>query len=245
MQTTLLKDMKGAMPDNTRLQLQQAAMSKSISAKSTTPDSITDYSLSLRTADHPLRSELEDYIARRYARRHQAAIEHYLPHLLTLENRQRTSAVLGLKSAHNQALFLEAYLDKPIEQVISQQLCTPVDRKRVVEIGNLAASQRTASTLLFTLLSALLDQAGYRWIVFTATPCVQALVAGMGFSLHTIGEAKAERVNAADNWGSYYETRPQVMVGCIDETMRKALSPTMQGWLAAHEQAINTIAGRI
>ena len=245
MQTTLLKDSNGAMPDNTSLQLPQAAMSKSISAKSTTADSTTDYSLSLCPEDHPLRSELEDYIARRYARRHQAAIEHYLPYLLALENGQRIDAALGLNSALKQALFLEAYLDKPIEQVISQQLCTPVDRARVVEIGNLAASQRTASTLLFTLLSALLDQAGYRWIVFTATPCVQALVAGMGFSLHTIGEAKAERVNAADNWGSCYGTRPQVMVGCIDDTMRKALSPTMQGWLAAHVQAIKTIAGRI
>jgi len=148
MQTTLLKDTKGALLDKARLQLPQAARSKPIRSKSTRADSATDYSLSLRTADHPLRSELEDYIARRYARRHQAAIEHYLPHLLALENGQRTDAALGLNSALKQTLFLEAYLDKPIEQVISQQLCTAVDRARVVEIGNLAASQRSASILL-------------------------------------------------------------------------------------------------
>jgi hypothetical protein len=201
--------------------------------------------LSLCATGHPLRSELENYIAGCYARRHQAAIEHYLPHLLALTSGQRTYAALGLNSAHHQALFLEAYLDKPIEQVISQQFCTPVDRKRVVEIGNLAASRRAASIRLFTLLSALLDQAGYRWIVFTATPCVQALVASMGFSLQCIGEARAERIDAGDNWGSYYETRPQVMVGSIDETMRKALSSEMQVCLTAHKQAINAIASRI
>jgi hypothetical protein len=245
MQTMLLRDPEGTLLDKKSLQLPQAITSKSTRAKATTADPTTDYSLSLCAAGHPLRSELEDYIARRYARRHHAAIEHYLPHLLALKNGQRTYAALGLSSAHNQALFLEAYLDKPIEQVISQQFCTPVDRKRVVEIGNLAASQRAASTLLFTLLSALLDQAGYRWIVFTATPCVQALVASMGFSLQCIGEARAERIDAGDNWGSYYETRPQVMVGCIDEAMRKALSPEMQVCLTAHKQAINAIASRI
>jgi hypothetical protein len=240
MLTTLLKDTKGALQGNTRLQLPHV-----ITYKSTRAVSATGYSLNLSTSDHPLRSELEDYIARRYARRHQAAIEHYLAHLLALKKGLRIYAALGLNSAHHQDLFLEVYLDKPVEQVISQQLCTPVDRAGIIEIGNLAASQRSASTLLFTLLSALLDQAGYRWIVFTATPYVQALVAGMGFSLHAIGEAKPERINTADNWGSYYETRPQVMVGCIDETMRKAFSPTMQGWLTTHKQAINRIASRI
>ncbi len=235
MQTTLLSDQKGTLPDKKALYLPQ-----SLTAKIT-----GDYSLSLCVTGHPLRAELKDYIARRYARRHQAAIEHFLPNLLALKNGQRIQAALGLSSARNQTLFLESYLDKPIDQAISQQLCTPVDRTKVVEIGNLAASQRAASTLLFTLLSALLDQAGYRWIVFTATPCVQALVTGMGFSLQSIGEAKAERISAGDNWGSYYETRPQVMVGCIDETMRKALSPAMQAELTAHKQAVSAIASRV
>jgi len=245
MQTTLLRDTKGTLLDKTRLRLPQVTTSESTKAKSTTADATKGYSLSLCATGHPLRSELEGYIARCYARRHQAAIEHYLLHLLVLKNGQQTYAALGLNSAHHQTLFLEAYLDKPVEQVISQQFGTPVDRARVVEIGNLAATQRAASTLLFTLLSALLDQAGYRWIVFTATPCVQALVASMGFSLQAIGEAKAERIDAADNWGSYYEARPQVMLGCIDEAMRKALSPVMQEWLAAHKQSINAIARRI
>lgn len=245
MQITRLRETKGALQDNTTLQVRQALTSQAARATLTTAGSITDYYLSLCKSGHPQRPELEDYITRRYARRHQAAIDHYLPHLLALKNGQRTDAAVGLNSALKQAFFLEAYLDKPVEQVISQQLYTPVDRAGIIEIGNLAASQRSASTLLFTLLSALLDQAGYRWIVFTATPYVQALVAGMGFSLHAIGEAKAERISAADNWGSYYESRPQVMVGCIDEAMRKAFSPTMQGWLTAHKQAINRIASRI
>jgi len=155
MQTTLLSDQKGTLPDKKALHLPQ-----SLTAKIT-----ADYSLSLCVTGHPLRAELKDYIARRYARRHQAAIEHFLPNLLALKNGQRIHAALGLSSARNQTLFLESYLDKPIEQAISQQLCTPVDRTKVVEIGNLAASQRAASTLLFAWqlrwISNIYDGLGY------------------------------------------------------------------------------------
>ena len=204
-----------------------------------------NYSLGLRTSEHPLRATLENYIAVRYGRRHKAAIEHFMPNLLSIEDGLQTRAALGLSSARKQSLFLECYLDKPIEQAISQQLNTPVDRAKVVEIGNLAASQRAASYLLFTLLSALLDQAGYRWIVFTATPCVQNRVKSMGFSLQTIGDAKADRISASDDWGSYYETKPQVMVGCIDDAMRQALSPAMQVELTRYRQTINDIAATV
>jgi len=202
-------------------------------------------SLGLRTRKHPLRATLENYIAVRYARHHRASIEHFMPNLLVLEEGLQTRAALGLNSARNQALFLECYLDKPVEQAISQQLCTPVDRSKVIEIGNLAASQKAGSHLLFTLLSALLDQAGYRWIVFTATPCVQTMVENMGFSLQAISDAKAECINASENWGSYYETRPQVMVGCIDDAMRKALSPAMRAELTRHSKAISDIAATV
>lgn len=245
MKTTRLRESKGALRNKTKLQLPQALTSQATQTTSGWAGSMNAYCLSLYSACHPLRPGLEDYIAQRYARRHQAAISNYLPHLLALKNGRRTVAALGLNSALKQTLFLEAYLDKPVEQAISQQLCIPVDRARVVEIGNLAATQRTASTLLFTLLSALLDQAGYRWIVFTATPYVQALVISMGFSLQAISEAKAERINAASKWGTYYDAHPQVMVGCIDEAMRQALSPTLREWIKAHRQSINTIASRV
>ncbi|MBQ0720998.1 MAG: thermostable hemolysin [Gammaproteobacteria bacterium] len=237
MQTTQLSGTTSARLNNTAVQLAPTVTTASSSAP--------HYSLSLHSPDHPHRAQIEDYIARRYARRHQASIEHYMPHLLALEDAQRTRAVLGMNSADKQALFLECYLDKPVEQAISQQLNTPVDRAKVVEIGNLAASQRAASHLLFTLLSALLDRAGYRWLVFTATPCVRSLVENMGFTLHTIGEAKAERMSSSSNWGSYYETHPQVMVGCIDDAMRKALSPATKSLLTPYQPAINAIADSV
>ncbi len=74
---------------------------------------------------------------------------------------------------------------------------------------------------------------------------MQVLIVGMGFSLHTSGEAKAERIRAVDNWGSYYTTHPQVMVGCIDEAMGKALPPTLQAWLTVYRKTINAIANDI
>ena len=238
MQTPLLLEPAHFLQTNNTLQSKSADYSPPV-------DASADYSLSLRTGDDPLRPALEHYIATRYERRHKASIEHFMPHLLALDDGQKTGAALGLTSARQQALFLECYLNKPVEQAISQALNTPVDRSKIIEIGNLAASQRAASQLLFTLLSALLDQSAYRWIVFTATPCVQALVENRGFSLHTIGQAKAERLNSHADWGSYYETQPQVMVGCIDDAMRKALSPAMHRELGPYQRVIGAIAAAL
>ena len=164
--------------------------------------------------DEPARAGVEAYIARRYARCHGAHVDAFPPYLLAAERAGGCTAALGLRPAGPAPLFLEQYLDAPIETTVAAGLRQPVERAQVVEIGSLAATSRRGGHLLITLLIEALRGAGFRWLVFTATRPVRALLQELGFPLHALATADPARLGAARaTWGRYYEAEPQVMVG--------------------------------
>lgn len=61
---------------------------------------------------------------------------------------------VGCRGAATQALFLEHYLDEPIEDLIAARVGTSVERADVVEVGNLAARGAGMSRLLIVALMA-------------------------------------------------------------------------------------------
>ncbi|MDD3650888.1 thermostable hemolysin [Immundisolibacter sp.] len=162
----------------------------------------------------PARAAVEAYIARRYARCHGARIDSFLPHLLSAEHDGGCVGALGLRPADTEPLFLEHYLDAPVEAAVAAAMRQPVERAQVVEIGNLATSSRRAGQVLITLLIEALRGAGFRWLVFTATRQVRALVQDLGFALDALAAADPTRLGGASAaWGRYYEAEPQVMAG--------------------------------
>ena len=162
----------------------------------------------------PARAAVETYIARRYARCHGAQIDAFMPKLLVAEHGNRYGAAVGLRPAGAEPLFLEQYLDAPVETALATGLRQPVERAQAVEIGNLAVSNRLAGQMLITLLIEALRGAGFRWLVFTATRPVRALVQGLGFPLDTLATADPDRLGVARAaWGRYYEAEPRVMAG--------------------------------
>ena len=160
------------------------------------------------------RQRLESCIADKFDQQYHAEISHFLPYLLSLSEYEQLDAVVGIQLAGKSELFLERYLDAPVEQAISQVLRSPVDRGQVVEIGNLAAAVPGTASLLFGVLATVLHRAGVRWVVCTATPQVRAMLKNLNFPTHTICDAEAAAMGEqADAWGDYYATRPQVIVG--------------------------------
>lgn len=115
------------------------------------------------------RGEVEDFIREIFARHYGARVTAFAPNLLMLQQRGRIVAATGWRSAQHEPLFLERYLDQPIEQVLSQMAGQPVARKRVVEVGNLAADIPGGSPQVIVALASELDRRGYDWVVFTAT----------------------------------------------------------------------------
>ena len=171
-------------------------------------------SVDLDPANSAGRQKLETCIASKFDQQYHAEISHFLPYLLSLSESDQLDAVVGIALAGKSELFLERYLDAPVEQAISRVLQTPVDRGQVVEIGNLAAAVPGTASLLFGVLATVLHRAGVRWVVCTATPQIRAMLKSLQFPAHTICNAEATAMGEqAGEWGDYYASRPQVIVG--------------------------------
>lgn len=164
----------------------------------------------------PERRRIESYIADNFRARYGANIENFLPELLALQYSGELCGAVGLQRARNNSLFLEQYLKAPVEQEISQGFQRPVDRAKIIEIGNLVATRSGGSYLLFAVLAATLYQLGNHWMIFTATEQVERIIQKMGFVPLVLCEAKPELLRKGQNqWGTYYDTNPKVMAGYL------------------------------
>jgi hypothetical protein len=203
--------------------------------------------IDLYTSDSADRKALEACIATRFENEHSAQIRHFLPYLLSLSQAGELNAVLGLRLARESRLFLERYLDSPVEQAVSQAFRMPIDREKVVEIGNLVATVPGTAFILFTVLAAALHRAGYRWVVCTATPQVRKTLDKMQFSSRTICEADPTRLgDAAAEWGRYYDSRPEVIVGDAADAAKRVASDRRLAPLAQQLSAsIDRVAASI
>lgn len=158
------------------------------------------------------RAQVECYIGTKFADEYGAELYHFLPRLLTMQCRGRLSAAVGVNAAGNGSLFIEQYMDQSIEQILSEDLGRAIARDEVVEIGNLVASHRGASQLLFVVLASALYHAGYRWVVFTATRQVARIFAKLHCATIDLGAADPQRLGSAiERWGNYYHAEPHVL----------------------------------
>lgn len=166
---------------------------------------------------HPARAAFEHFIAARFGRAYGARVTHFLPHLLGVrDGLARWQAAAGYAVASGQPLFLEQYLDGPIEFTIAATLGRPVARASIVEVGNLAAISAGMARVLIPLLARHLHRLGYRWVAFTATRALRNTFQRLGLRpLRLIRADPARLADRGANWGTYYDHDPVVMAGKI------------------------------
>lgn len=175
------------------------------------------HDLVLYQADDPRREELEGFVRDVFAARHGARVCSFLPTLLAMRNEAGTvCSVAGYRCADAHKLFLERYLDEPVERAIASVSNKEVSRSQIVEVGNLAGVNcRSAMRLVLGLPGILLDR-GHHWMVFTATDKLRDLLASYHAPLLDLAPATAARAqNTGDDWGRYYESHPRVMAGYL------------------------------
>lgn len=183
-------------------------------SRASTPDA-------LYAALHPrgsaARAELEGYIHDLFAHGYGAEIKHFLPQLMSLRDGQgELLAALGMRCGNSGPLFLEHYLDAPVEERLAAVagVAAPytVQRDSIVEIGNLASSRSGAARWLFLALAAYLHGRGAQWAIFTVAPFLKNTFIKLGFNLHILAKADKRRLGEeARDWGSYYDAEPEVM----------------------------------
>ncbi len=177
---------------------------------------------SLHGVASPERRELEAYITTRFDEIYQAQITGYMPKLLSMRCNGRYSAVAGLRSAADAPLFVEGYLDQPIEAGLATYSDIPVARRDIIEVGNLVATHRGASQLFFTILVAVAQKAGIRWAVFSATNRVARIIRKMNFVCHLLARSDPARLgNDVSLWGRYYDSEPVVLAVDVEATVAR------------------------
>lgn len=164
------------------------------------------------------RAQAEDFVRDAFSAAYMAQIRHLMPALMTLRHDTgRLLAVLGLRESHQGDFFLEHYLERPVEQVLSEAAACPVDRSQLVEVGNFAVGAAGGGRWLITALTAYLYTAGKTWAVFTCGPELQNAFRRMGIALVDLSLADPAclpRDEIAD-WGSYYAQSPRVMAASV------------------------------
>lgn len=189
------------------------------------------------------RLSLERFIAERYFQVHGANLDEYLPLLLGIHHTEDLVGAVGIRPGMYRPMFLEQYLDLPIEQQVAALANRPVDRCALVEVGNLAIARKGYGPLLIAMMTAVLAEAGYEWMVFTVTEQVERLICRLGFKPYYLESADPDRlVGDKLQWGSYYENHPRVMVGNLKTAMSvMAKNTELFEWVSLQDRHISSL----
>jgi hypothetical protein len=184
------------------------------------------------------RAAVEAFISQRFAERFGSRIEAFMPRLFSVRNQDGDiCGAFGLRSA-NRNLFLEQYLDSPIEKTIAARSGSPVERRTIVEVGHFSGAFPGAVRAMIGLLTEHLHRNGFEWVVFTGTTDLRNAFCRLGLCPIDVQAATIDRLPAEERaaWGTYYDHAPRVLVGNVQEGYR-AMRPASPERCEAGETA--------
>jgi len=178
-----------------------------------------------------MRPQVESTIRRIYADRFLAHVKHFAPVLVSLHDGEgdetRIAAAAGYRLATG-PLFLETYLDRPVEDLLAHDGVRPA-RERIVEVGHLAAALTGAGRRLIPRLAEEFARLEVEWVVGTLTEELRLLFNRMGIAPIALGIADPSRLGAAAaDWGTYYDHRPLVLAGNLAVALRRMARRTAE-----------------
>lgn len=180
-------------------------------------DETASYQFEWVTKNHPDRENLQSFIAKTFFKTYGADVHHFSEILVGCRDHQgQWLAALGFSPINDKKVFLEQYLDLSLEQEIAARIGQPTLRREIVEVGNLAAVHAGAGRSLIITMTHYLNTQGFKWVTFTATHNLLNSFKRLRIKLIQLAEANPLRLaDEGKNWGTYYDTKPQVMFGDI------------------------------
>jgi hypothetical protein len=179
------------------------------------------------------RAEIEQFISNVFYQAYGAKIKRFKPCLMSLRDRDnKLVAACGFRSAALEPLFLENYLDRPIETVLSERAGFPVRRNDIVEVGNLSVAGPGMARYLIAAIVTQLHATSKQWAVFTVVPVLRNAFIKMGLNPVILCNADKSRLTPEEQaeWGSYYEQKPQIMAIQRVERRSKPRNPEAGMW---------------
>ncbi|MCL6684489.1 thermostable hemolysin [Sphingomonas alba] len=168
-------------------------------------------------------ANIQRLIEQRYGEVHGAIPSISYPHFCAVSSDGdiAPSAALGFRIAAAERLFLEDYLDAPIEIVVEKALGTRFARDRIVEIGAHASNRSRATLALWARTARELDGIADVAVAVLTAP-LRAMFERLGVRIVDLGDADPARLpDGGKDWGRYYELRPRVCAGMIAPALPK------------------------
>jgi len=168
----------------------------------------------------PDREEVEQFTHDIYSLRYRADINKFLPTMIAIRHSQSNQIVAsaGFQSAQNKGtknrLYLENYLDIPIEKSASAVGNKRFKRSDFVEVGNLAGAISGAGYLVILTLAEYLTKQGHNWIAFTLTRGMVKAFESLNLEpIPLVPASESRLVKDSASWGHYFNAMPEVMIG--------------------------------
>lgn len=172
------------------------------------------FTVQFSARDAPDRAEIEQFIARIFYQSCGAKVRFFLPVLISLRDLDgKLIAACGIRSAGKERLFLENYMDKPVEKLLSERTGQEVHRDEIVEIGNFSVAETGVSRQLISAIFDQLHATSKQWAVFTTVQLLYNSLIKQNIFPRILCSADIKHLPPEDQseWGSYYEQKPQVM----------------------------------
>ena len=151
--------------------------------------------------DDGLRPKAEQLIIEVYAQHYGARITTFPDTLVARIAADNTiECAAGLRFAAD-GFFSEAYLDAPIDMLLSAIRYIPVRREKIFEVTALASR---APHLVGSFLRKIIAE------LLLGDDSVKALLERLDLPLVPLADAERSRVANPDSWGTYYELAPRV-----------------------------------
>ena len=203
--------------------------------------------LTLAEATDPVtRNQVRDFIRKQFAFHFGADATIEPPVLIGVWNMQgELVGALGLRTAAD-GFFSQHYLAQPLDEVMSATLGVPIRDTDIVEVVHLAVAGPAIITPLLEQLADFLSdnspgKRGFRYLVCTATRCLQRFFVRRGWSITTLAMAEPQALGAdAAAWGEYYAQAPAVIVGNIGEARTLAHREPLRAHVARTTFATTT-----
>jgi len=175
--------------------------------------------LSLHLEQDAERGQLEQFIHQCFACVHRADVNYYLPELLALhDSHGRLIAAAGIRAASSSTLFLERYLDEPLEAAVSRVAGSSLGRECMVEVGNLASLSAGCARIMIIAVTWVLAARGLEWVAFTGGNTLINSFQRLGLEPIVLASADPVRLGGQmHQWGTYYAQHPHVFAGNIGQ----------------------------
>ena len=119
------------------------------------------------------------------------------------------SCAAGVRTEHD-GFFSEAYLDSPVEEVLSISSGETIRRSQIFEVSTLASRAPRATTGFIESIGRFGEANGCMWSFFTLTRRLHWLVQRLGYPLIHLADADHRRISDHQRWGTYYAFEPKV-----------------------------------